>query len=62
MANKTTYTVEWSRPLAEDGTSQDRQVCTNLTERDLVRRLVGAVKMNGTISVHAVTRETSKPE
>lgn len=52
-----TYRVEWSRPLATDGSHDERLVCSGLTERALVRRLVGAVRVSGAVTIHSLTHD-----
>jgi hypothetical protein len=54
----TTYTLEWNRA----GAVHEVQMCNGLTDRDIVRRLIGAIETNGPVTIHAVKRERSAQE
>jgi hypothetical protein len=54
----TTYTVTWNRVV--DG--PQLQHCNGLTDRDVVRRLIGAIENGGPITIHSVRREQSAQE
>lgn len=51
----TTYAIRWWRVAG----GRDLQQCMGLTERDLVRRLIGAIETSGPVVIESVTREAA---
>lgn len=51
-----TYTVTWERTLGEVA-DVGPHVCRGLTDRDIVRRLIGAVATSGPVTIISVVRE-----
>lgn len=53
VAGELKYTVEWTRETEPE----EMLRCTKLTPRLALRRLQGAIKESGPITVHSLTRE-----
>lgn len=51
------YTVQWSRL---DYPSDGILTCSGLTQRDIVRRMIGAIKNTGPIVIHSIGRSSKK--
>jgi hypothetical protein len=49
-----TYSIVWRRTCENE---REPYKCTGLTDRDIVRRLIGAIEISGGVIIESVTRE-----